>query len=420
MNLTKQILVAGAWAIYLVGPCLADDYVVAVPPGLAEDQMKEIRREIEHLAFNTLDTDSTLKVIDSTTGKEVATFSVPEGRAYEQANYRRNAFASQLNELRRHLQSPAKDAQSSATFAEFMVTLSGKRDTPLHVLYAGSPLNGSMKGFEFLAGRYPSDGHLSADPRLTPLSTATKNEYLKNVRIHFLALIEPGSWDSPAHKDRVNRFWSLFIQSQGGMLVTTTDDVRRAFARLIDTQSEPLHQFALDETRNQVAMLKIDARDSIPDVVVGVGRKNQLTASMEEQLSTLKEKLEKKDALFAEIEGIFPELIGPDGKLTAPKEELYGLEEFSRFKHTPHPRLAATVSTGWSYHRTRWPKFDTAWCYMYRTSSEGVQIKVDIGDLNYGQKPIWSMPSPATLNATSLTQADILAARSACQFSGQS
>ena len=76
-----------------------------------------------------------------------------------------------------------------------------------------------------LDGYFPSDGHLSASRQESVFGLKGRTNALANVVVHFGWFGDP--WVSEVHRDRVQRFWTLYLQGQGARLATFCGDLPR-------------------------------------------------------------------------------------------------------------------------------------------------------------------------------------------------
>lgn len=132
-----------------------------------------------------------------------------------------------------------------------------KKDEETHFLIIGNVLYNDARepSFSMLNGFYPSDGHLNSPSDKTPFSTVGKQDYLKNSFINF---IYNDNWSSDLHQNHVQRFWSLFIQSQGGKLTSFTPDIETGLERFISRRNESIKEYSLDTSDRDVSMIQIN------------------------------------------------------------------------------------------------------------------------------------------------------------------
>lgn len=116
---------------------------------------------------------------------------------------------------------------------------------------------------------YPSDGCVAASQQDSVFGTANKPHALAKVTVHYGYLRE--CFVNDAHRERLQRFWSLFVRSQQGVLVTFAPDLGLALQRGRANVQAPCLDAQLDAGDAKIEMRRVLPR-SIP---VWLGATNQ-------------------------------------------------------------------------------------------------------------------------------------------------
>lgn len=135
--------------------------------------------------------------------------------------------------------------------------LSTSVDKFLDVVVLGSPLySDPNEPAVSMANAYiPSDGHIQASLALTPYGTAGRTNSLKAVRVH-IGFDQTTPIINDQHRFFLQRFWTLFIENQGGKLISFISDQATLFERVLN-KAEPLpHDFKL-EPSSKLEMIRI-------------------------------------------------------------------------------------------------------------------------------------------------------------------
>lgn len=107
--------------------------------------------------------------------------------------------------------------------------------------------------FSMADGLIPSDGHILSSRAKTIFGASDSPNALKNFRVH---VGYTDAMPSDRHAYYVERFWTLFIEHQGGKLVTFSGDQGSIFSRAENKASAPEHSFKLEES-NKLEMIRL-------------------------------------------------------------------------------------------------------------------------------------------------------------------
>lgn len=94
-----------------------------------------------------------------------------------------------------------------------------------------------------LSTNWPADGQLFQSA--SPFSTLERRHQLEQTTVHWLTTDHNRS-SGEIHRRSVERFWSLFVSTQGGSLVSYTPNVIAAFQSTFSGRREPFQQVAVN------------------------------------------------------------------------------------------------------------------------------------------------------------------------------
>ena len=101
--------------------------------------------------------------------------------------------------------------------------------------------------------RYPSDGHLARTTAESMYGIADTQGRLTNTTVLW-AFPSEGVWASERHRDCVERWWSLYIAGQGGVLAGFGADAPQLMRAATNTTPRPLGNFAVTLGDSNVVM----------------------------------------------------------------------------------------------------------------------------------------------------------------------
>jgi hypothetical protein len=209
--------------------------VVAIAPWLPPSERDSIARATANLLTDS-PTGTRVTVIDAGTLKSVAQATVGDGakRIRQQRSAASivaivSAVRAATNELACFNAPVVLDHISRELRDPTMKTL---------VVLAGPALYRNPKEPAFdMTSAWPSDGHLAAGNRRSVFSTADRLRRLDGVAVSWL-VTDTSGLQNEGHRDGVTRFWSLFVGTQGGKLISYSPDVRTVFARIFEEGAE--------------------------------------------------------------------------------------------------------------------------------------------------------------------------------------
>lgn len=244
--------------IGMVNGVSARDMVLGLSPyldaSLAESQIKSLLQFLS----DTLEPGESCFVFDAYHLRSLGTFSVPDKPLYRnpkaklQANRSVVAAMLQFAKTARKPDGGNEPSVIGAIRLPQALLFIGK-DYPTaqesDLILLGSPIYDDPKdqGFTMRNNHIPGDGHLTKTRSVTPYGIKGQDSLLAKRRIHVGVLDD--SWkQSDQHTFLVHRFWTLFIEGQGGQLSTFTHDLPTLFQRIKANAPSPKHGYKLVPT----------------------------------------------------------------------------------------------------------------------------------------------------------------------------
>src|SRR4051812_4213225 len=241
-------------------------YVIGLTPFLENSVKDDVYRRIVGMILEDLPPKSSLAIYDAYNLTNIARLEIPGLRAFQSGKTRANQFKDQIFALKQFLaaeherptaRKPNFDrAIRLPQFMDFLADNVGALD-PVIVIAIGSPLYVDHKepGFSMVDGYFPSDGHLLATREQSVFGSKSRAGALKDVTVHFGYIGDP--WVSAIHREKIARFWTLYLQQQGGRLATFCGDLATLFDAARNNSSARTVAFAIDPSQTKVEMLRI-------------------------------------------------------------------------------------------------------------------------------------------------------------------
>jgi hypothetical protein len=278
----KIVLAATALATFLgckPAPPAADigdrQFIVGLSPFLSSDAKEEAFRAIVRFVLDDQPNGSTLSVYDAFRMRTVTRFDIPKTRAFQSARTRTVQLGERIVELKRFLAAEHDqpvvdeldfaDAVRLPQFADFIAKTAPNDETVALIL--GSPLyrDDREPAFSMVGGYFPSDGHLTSPRERSVYSVVDRSASLPNVRFHFGWFKDP--WETDVHRERVERFWTLFLENQGARLSSFSGDLATVVAAFTgqDSARQQSPRYTLDRVRSKPEMLRIHRDIGVAD-----------------------------------------------------------------------------------------------------------------------------------------------------------
>ncbi|MGQ0556015.1 MAG: hypothetical protein ACT4PN_08750 [Nitrospiraceae bacterium] len=258
MKLLNLLLLALLFLLSVESPASARDIAIGLSPYLeaaaAERQVKSV------LIFltETLEPGDSCFIFDGYRVQSLGAFVVPANPAYHHPKAKINYNKQVVNALLQFVSAarkPQGGSEPTVTGAIRMpqalefIGANYPTTQDSDVILLGNPLYDDPKDkiFTMSKNRIPGDGHFTNTRSNTPYGIRGQATHLTKRRIH-LAFQNEDWRQSDNHGYFVHRFWTLFIEGQGGQLSTFTSDLPTMFQRVKTKALVPKHDYKLEPT----------------------------------------------------------------------------------------------------------------------------------------------------------------------------
>ena len=253
-------------------------YIVGISPFLDERANDEVFRHLVRLLLEDMPLNSSLWLYDAYHVRTITQIEIPNVRAFESDRTRANQFAGPIQQLKSFLASPKErpkvadlDFARAVRFPQFMDFVAENLNTTngsVVTIVLGSPLYLDEKepAFSMVEGYFPSDGHLLATREKSVFGLKDAGNHLPEVGVHWGYFGDP--WTNDLHRQKVGRFWNLFLNSQGARLETFTDDLPTVFNAVrgrTEADGSRGNNDQIDPAQTKIEMLRISRDVGVAD-----------------------------------------------------------------------------------------------------------------------------------------------------------
>jgi hypothetical protein len=215
-------------------------FIVGISPFLDSSAKDPVYRGLVRLIVEELPLNTRLQVYDAFNLRSITLVSIPSAKVFNSPKTRANQFASSIGEIKQFLaRDNARPAGSKADFdgsirlPQFFDFLAQRRppqggDAKLPLLLIGSPLYQDTRepAFSMVDGYFPSDGHLRASREESIYGLNPGDASSQPLMVDWVYFGDP--WISDLHREKVERFWALYIERRGGRLASFSSDFATA------------------------------------------------------------------------------------------------------------------------------------------------------------------------------------------------
>ncbi len=259
-------------------------YAMGLSPFLADSVKDNVFRGIVRVILEDLPLDSSLVLYDAYHLRTIGQIEIPNVRAFRSGKTRANQLKEPIQKLKAFLAAreeiPATNglkldaAIRLPQFMDFVAENLSEANRPATVIVFGSPfyLDPKEPSFSMVNGYFPSDGHLLATRAQSVFGTKDRAGALRGIEIHFCYFGDP--WVSDLHRERIARFWGLFLKTQEAQLATFSSDLPAIFnAARLGSRNGGLEireaRAPLDRSDSKIEMLRITREISLTDWIAG-------------------------------------------------------------------------------------------------------------------------------------------------------
>lgn len=267
-------------------------YVIGLSPSLDREVRDEVFRSLVGFILQDVPLNSSVGIYDAYHLKTIAELEIPDLSAFRGVKTRANQFKGAIAALRTFLARGVEISDDSSLngeavnsggaggsgvdngesgrapglptgsirFPQFMDFITENRHAePMVVLIIGSPLYFDAKepGFSMSDGYFPSDGHLTVGRDQSVYGIKDRSGALTGSVVHWAYFGDP--WVTEVHREKVSRFWHLFVQGQGGRLAAFCGDLPTMFhsaTRRAEAGAMPVSDL-VDPAHGKVEMLRV-------------------------------------------------------------------------------------------------------------------------------------------------------------------
>jgi hypothetical protein len=239
-------------------------FVIGLSPYLDKSVKDDVYRGIVRLLVEGLPLDSRLDIYDAFDLKTITQVTVPNQRAFNSPKTRANQFATAIGDLKQFLAAehsrPADPnlrfdaALRLPQFYEFLAAKSPGGSS--RVLLLGSPLYQDARepGFSMVNGYFPSDGHLLATKQESVYGLGENTN--AQLSVDWVYFGDP--WVNDLYKERVTRFWTLYLARRSARLVSFSSDLPTGLESFrAENPTAPAVNWSIAAGDTKVEMLRI-------------------------------------------------------------------------------------------------------------------------------------------------------------------
>ncbi|MGO8699285.1 MAG: hypothetical protein ACLQVY_16385 [Limisphaerales bacterium] len=266
------------------GEPAAKTFIIGVSPFLDSTVKDPVYRALVRLIVEELPLGATLEVYDAYNLKSVTRLTVPAAKVFNSPKTRANQFALSIGEIRQFLaQDSARPAGPKPgfdgaillpQFCDFLAQNRPSQDiaAKLPLLLIGSPLYQDAKepGFSMVEGYFPSDGHLHASREASVFGATQGDGSPQGWRVYWAYFGDP--WVSDLHREKVERFWSLYLERRGARLASFLADLPTAlsaFAAEAAGTSAASKGWVTDPLQTKLEMVRVTRDVPLVDWLMG-------------------------------------------------------------------------------------------------------------------------------------------------------
>ncbi|MCK4946170.1 MAG: hypothetical protein KAS59_07915, partial [Alphaproteobacteria bacterium] len=256
-NIMKKLFTTAICLILLglSADAQAKNLIIGLSPVLNKQDTRKQNMQVLHYLSENLEAGQEVLLFDAENRRYLGTFKKPVNKNYANIKALLQYNRSLISVLRAMNQTdhPAlsEGTKGSVKIPQFLTFLAQNyaplKDTDIVIL--GSPIYVDLQtpAWDMRGGRYPGDGHFGMQFNQSIFSTSGKENYLKGARIH-IGFSDKDWAINETYAYFVKRMWTLYIEAQGGVLSSFTDDKTTLWNRVNRSAKALPHNFKRDMT----------------------------------------------------------------------------------------------------------------------------------------------------------------------------
>ncbi len=230
-------------------PAQARELIIAISP---HQQQSEAKAQASNVLryLTALEGGKQAIIMDGYNLQTIGTFTVPTDKRYSSPKAKLTANRAGVAALMRFAGNGVGSTNTvrlPQLLRHVAQNYAGEDGADIVVLASPFYEDSAEPEFNMTGGLIPSDGHLNMTRADTPFGIAGNQGALANIRVH-MGYDNSAIMRSDRHHYFVQRFWTLFIDGQGGKLVTFTADIPALLQRVQNNAPAPKHEFKREES----------------------------------------------------------------------------------------------------------------------------------------------------------------------------
>ncbi|MFT6660691.1 MAG: hypothetical protein ACJA0K_000668 [Maricaulis maris] len=232
----------------------AQDLLIAISPHVSEQERQSQGEAVVRFLAEHVAPGRSAEIINAYDLSPIATFTVPDNRAYQNPRAKVTANRAAIAAILRL----EPQSQRAATAIAYPLDLPGllrfvgnayALDSETDLIILGSPLYDmpAEAHVSMTTGGVPGDGLIRATRGTSPFGAGDVRVELEGLRVHFAA-IDPDWALHDRHAFAVERFTTLLVEAYGAEMVSFSNDVDTVFNQVRRGAEARPNGFVLEET----------------------------------------------------------------------------------------------------------------------------------------------------------------------------
>ena len=258
MRVLRSWVLPLLFLLALVSPAQGRDLAIGLSPYMETDAAQRQVKSVLQFLTETLEPGESCLVFDAYRIHTLGAFTVPNNPAYRHPKAKIQAngqMVAALLAFAKAAKAPQGESEPGVigairlpqALAFLGVNYPAAQESDIMLL--GSPIydDPGEKQFSMRRNYIPGDGHLRKSRATTPYGIKGHETLLAKRRVH-LGYPDERWKHGDHHVFHVLRFWTLYIEGQGGKLVTFTGDMSTLFERIKSKAPAPQHTYKAEAT----------------------------------------------------------------------------------------------------------------------------------------------------------------------------